>query len=88
MGQLRKLLKDRNITIELTDAAKNELVSAGYDPAYGARPLKRVLQQRIADPLSVEILEARVQAGDHVVVDAKDGNLTFTTVAPETAAPA
>jgi ATP-dependent Clp protease ATP-binding subunit ClpB len=82
LERFRKLLKDREISIELTDRAKTLLVQAGYDPAYGARPLKRVLQHRVADPLALEILEERIGAGDHVVVDAVGDQLTFTAVDP------
>ena len=81
LEQLRRRLRERDITIALTDAAKRTIVQAGYDPAYGARPLKRALQQRVADPLALEILEGRLRDGDHVVVDSRDGALTFATVA-------
>ena len=70
----------RRITIELTDAAKELIVSEGYDPAFGARPLKRVIQHRIADPLALEILQGKIQDGDHVLVDAIGDRLTFTAV--------
>jgi len=83
LAHLRQLLKDRNITIELTDAAKDQIVAEGYDPAFGARPIKRVLQQRIADPLAVEILEGKVGAGDEVLVDVIDGQLRFVTLERE-----
>jgi ATP-dependent Clp protease ATP-binding subunit ClpB len=80
LGHLRKLLKDRNVTIELTDKAKDLLVQEGYDPAFGARPLKRVLQHRIADPLAVQILEGRVFNGEHLLVDVVGDELTFTAI--------
>ncbi len=80
LERLHKLLKERRITLALTEAAKDHLVDEGYDPAYGARPLKRVIQQRIADPLAVQILEGRIGEGDHVLVDAAGGELTFTAV--------
>ncbi|MEX1020939.1 MAG: ATP-dependent chaperone ClpB [Litorilinea sp.] len=85
LERLRRLLKDRDITIELTDAAKNLLIDEGYDPAFGARPLKRVLQHRIADPLALEILESRVLPGEHMIVDAQNSELIFTSVEPLTA---
>jgi ATP-dependent Clp protease ATP-binding subunit ClpB len=81
LGRLRGLLKDRNITLSLTDAAKDLLVNEGYDPAFGARPLKRVIQHRIADPLASDILLGNVSAGDHVLVDAHEDTLTFTVMA-------
>jgi len=80
LGRLRKLLKDRGITLALTDKAKDLLVQEGYDPAFGARPLKRTIQQRVADPLAVQILGGSIHAGEHLLVDALDGRLTFTAV--------
>ena len=80
LERLRGLLRDRKITIELSDAAKELLVGEGYEPAFGARPLKRVIQHRIADPLALEILQGKVQEGDHVLVDARNGELTFAAV--------
>ena len=70
--QLRGLLKrlaDRKIRVELTDAAKDFLVREGYDPIYGARPLKRALQRRLLDPLALRVLEGAFREGDTVVVD-------------------
>ena len=83
LGRLRRLLKERSITVELTDAAKQLLVDEGYEPAFGARPLKRLLQQRIADPMAVEILGGKIEAGDEVLVDVIDGKLAFTLLEPE-----
>jgi ATP-dependent Clp protease ATP-binding subunit ClpB len=80
LGHLRGRLKERNITIELSDAAKQLIVEEGYDPAYGARPLKRVLQQRVADALALQILQGTVTGGDHVLVDARSQELTFSAV--------
>ncbi|HRW46437.1 MAG TPA: ATP-dependent chaperone ClpB [Caldilinea sp.] len=80
LERLRRLLADRKITLELSDAAKDLIVGEGYDPAFGARPLKRVIQHRIADPLARQILEGKVQDGDHVLVDALGNELTFTVV--------
>ncbi len=70
LADLRKLLADRKITIDLTDEAKRQLMFTGYDRAYGARPLKRALQRLIQDPLALKILDGEVLHGDHVVVDA------------------
>ena len=80
LERLRSLLADRQITLELTDAAKTLLVEEGYDPAFGARPLKRVLQGQIADPLAVQILDGRIENGEDVQVDAVGGELVFTVV--------
>jgi ATP-dependent Clp protease ATP-binding subunit ClpB len=77
LEDLKKLLADRKITLELTEAAKHLLFTSGYDPAYGARPLKRAIQRMIQDPLAMKILDGEVLHGDHVVVDAKDSKLTF-----------
>ncbi len=80
LGHLRKLLKERNITIELTSAVKDLLVQEGYDPAFGARPLKRVIQHRIADPLAVQILEGKIYNGEHLLVDLIGDEISFTAV--------
>jgi ATP-dependent Clp protease ATP-binding subunit ClpB len=70
LADLKKLLADRKITIELTDEAKRQLMLTGYDRAYGARPLKRALQRLIQDPLALRILDGEVLHGDHVRIDA------------------
>jgi ATP-dependent Clp protease ATP-binding subunit ClpB len=78
--QLKRLLQrlgDRKISLELSDDAKRFLVKEGYDPAYGARPLRRVIQREILDPLSLEILDGKFQEGDQISVHAADGRLTF-----------
>jgi ATP-dependent Clp protease ATP-binding subunit ClpB len=77
LQDLQELLAQRKITLELTDAAKHTLFTSGYDPAYGARPLKRAIQRSIQDPLAMKILDGEVLHGDHVLVDSKDGKLTF-----------
>ena len=85
--RLKKLLVDRKIEIELSDAARNELANKGYDPAYGARPLKRVIQKHVQDPLAEEILAGDVKDGDTVKVDVKDGAFTFNGKVPGSTAP-
>ncbi|MCC6457106.1 MAG: ATP-dependent chaperone ClpB [Caldilineaceae bacterium] len=80
LQRFRDLLKPRNITLDLTEAAKELIVQSGYDPAFGARPLKREIQHKIADPLASQILEGKIQDGDHVLVDAVGGALTFTVL--------
>ena len=85
--RLKKLLVDRKIEIELSDAARNELADKGYDPAYGARPLKRVIQKHLQDPLAEEILGGDVKDGDTVKVDVKVGAFTFNGKVPGSAAP-
>jgi ATP-dependent Clp protease ATP-binding subunit ClpB len=69
---VEKLLAERQITLEITPAANEVLLREGYDPAYGARPLRRTLQRMIQDPLAMQILEGKVLPGDHIVVD-RDG---------------
>ncbi len=71
---LRKRLAERKITLTLDEAALRHLADAGFDPAFGARPLKRVIQNELADPLALMILEAKVAAGGQVNVGAKDGH--------------
>jgi ATP-dependent Clp protease ATP-binding subunit ClpB len=72
LRDVEKLLEERKITLELTPAAKTLLLSEGFDPAYGARPLRRTIQRMIQDPLAMQILEGAVLPGDHVLVD-RDG---------------
>ncbi|HEX7960126.1 MAG TPA: AAA family ATPase, partial [Terriglobales bacterium] len=69
LEDLRRLLADRKITIELTKAAKELVFVEGFDPVYGARPLKRAIQRMVQDPLAMKILEGEVLHGDHVIVD-------------------
>ena len=79
LEDLRRLLADRKISLELTDAGKELLFTEGYDPNFGARPLKRAIQKLVQDPLALKILDGEVLHGDHVVVDAdrKTGKMTF-----------
>ncbi|MCG3181578.1 MAG: Chaperone protein ClpB 1 [Phycisphaerae bacterium] len=78
LGQLRRRLAEREIAIALTDAAVNKLADEGYDPQFGARPLKRMIQQQIENELAREILAARVGPGDTVTIDAAKLGFTFT----------
>ena len=78
---LRARLKERNIGFELTPAAMDKLIDEGYSDEYGARPLKRVVQKRIEDRLSDEILAGRVLGGEKVTVDVKDGSFVFASKA-------
>jgi ATP-dependent Clp protease ATP-binding subunit ClpB len=77
LEDLRRLLADRKISIELTDAAKDLLFTEGFDPNFGARPLKRAIQKLIQDPLALKILDGEVLHGDHLVVDAREGKAQF-----------
>jgi ATP-dependent Clp protease ATP-binding subunit ClpB len=87
LAQLRRRLAERGLTVELTDAAKEQLVEAGWDPTYGARPLKRALQRLVENPLAKALLEGGFGEGDAIRVDARDGELVFEkAVAAEAAA--
>jgi len=77
LKSLVRRLEERKIHVELTDAAKEQLVREGYDPTYGARPLKRTIQRRMLDPLALGVLEGDFVEGDIVVVDAGGAALTF-----------
>ena len=79
LEDVRRLLADRKISLELTDAAKDALFTQGYDANFGARPLKRAIQKLVQDPLAMKILDGEVLHGDHVVIDAdkKSGKLQF-----------
>jgi ATP-dependent Clp protease ATP-binding subunit ClpB len=77
LERLRSRLADRGLELELTDAAKELVAEAGWDPAYGARPLKRALQRLVENPLAVKLLEGEFTDGDTIVVDRRDGELTF-----------
>jgi ATP-dependent Clp protease ATP-binding subunit ClpB len=81
--QLRGLLKrleERKITLEMSEAARTLLVDEGYDPVYGARPLKRTLQRRVLDPLALGVLQGDFGEGDTVYVDAADGKIALHRV--------
>ena len=83
LTRVRALLAERKITIELTDRAKQLLATEGYDPAFGARPLKRTIQRLVQNPLALALLEGRFSEGDHIVADvAADETLTFTKAEP------
>jgi ATP-dependent Clp protease ATP-binding subunit ClpB len=75
---LLKRLEERKIHVVLTEAAKDLLVREGYDPMYGARPLKRALQRLVLDPLALRVLDGEFGEGDHVVVDVDGSRLAFS----------
>ncbi len=77
LGRLKALLAERKMDVELSEAAKEMIAKEGFDPVYGARPLKRALQREIQNPLAVKILEGEFAEGDTVSVDVKDGAFTF-----------
>jgi len=84
-GRLTKLLEDRKIVLTLDDAAREWLAAKGWDPAYGARPLKRVIQRHVQDPLAEMILAGDVKDGDRVAISSEGNVLTFNGKAPQTA---
>ncbi len=77
VSRVQALLKDRKVTLDLTDAARRWLARVGYDPVYGARPLKRTVQKHLQDPLAELILAGQVPDGSTVKVDEGDGKLVL-----------
>jgi ATP-dependent Clp protease ATP-binding subunit ClpB len=86
--RLRQRLAERGLNLELTDEAKELIAEAGWDPSYGARPLKRALQRLVENPLALRLLEGDFGEGDTVRVDAKDGELSFEKAGTRAAAAA
>ncbi len=77
MRRLRELLVDRNMELELTDSVRQHLAEVGYDPVFGARPLKRVIQRQVQDPLALSLLRSEFEEGDKVRLEASNGQITF-----------
>jgi ATP-dependent Clp protease ATP-binding subunit ClpB len=77
LERLRSRLAERGLELQLTDEAKRVLADAGWDPAYGARPLKRAIQRLVENPLALRLLEGEFGEGDTILVDAKNGELVF-----------
>jgi ATP-dependent Clp protease ATP-binding subunit ClpB len=77
VAKLIERVRERGVEVELTDDARTLIGNLGYDPTYGARPLKRVIQKQLVDRLALALLEGRFAAGDTVAVDARDGELVF-----------
>jgi ATP-dependent Clp protease ATP-binding subunit ClpB len=84
-GRLQKLLEERKITLTLDAAARDWLAAKGWDPAYGARPLKRVIQRNLQDPLAEMLLAGEISDGEKVAISEKGNVLTFNGKAPNTA---
>lgn len=74
-AQLTKRLAERDIHVKLTEGAKSKIAKDGYDPEYGARPLKRAIQKEVEDMLSEELLRGNIKVGDYVEIGVKDGKL-------------
>ena len=86
--QLRGRLAERGLGLELTEAALAHIARTGYDPDFGARPLKRVIQREVSDPVALTLLKGEYHDGDIVVVDATaDGDLTFASKRPVATTP-
>ncbi|GAC1538031.1 MAG: ATP-dependent chaperone ClpB [Herpetosiphon sp.] len=84
LGHLRKLLAERKLQLELSDRGRERLAEEGYDPVYGVRPLKRVIQQRLQNALALKLLQGEFRDGDTIVVDvAADGGFTFHKAVPQ-----
>jgi ATP-dependent Clp protease ATP-binding subunit ClpB len=79
LRSLRRRLDERGLTIELTDEARAYLATKGYEPAFGARPLKRLIQREIQDPLAIRLLSGEIRDGDVVTIDASADGLEFRT---------
>ena len=79
MKEVQKRLADSKITVTLTDAAKEWLAKTGFDPNFGARPLKRTIQREVENPLSKKILQGEFKEGDEVKVDLSTEGLVFST---------
>ena len=79
---IQRLLKDQKITIELSPAAENRIVDIGYDPAFGARPLKRAIRKELQNPIATKILENAFTSGDNIIVDCIDDKFVFNKEAP------
>jgi ATP-dependent Clp protease ATP-binding subunit ClpB len=86
LKRLAKLIEDRGLTLEISDGAKERIAREGYDPAFGARPLKRALQRLIVDPLAIRLLEGTFKPGDTVFVNAGEGDRVELSLEPEPAA--
>ena len=78
LNRLNERLQDRNITLHIRQSAKQFLVDTGYNPVFGARPLKRAIQRHLEDPLAMEILEGRYAENDHILVEADSSGITFS----------
>ena len=80
MIEVQLRLEDREVTVELAEAAKDWLVDQGFDPLFGARPLRRAIQRQVENPLAKRLLAGEFQDGEHILVDVRDGQLSFAAV--------
>jgi len=84
LTRIQKLLTEKRLTLELSPRARDFLAERGYDPTYGARPLKRALQKHLMDPLALKVLSGDFVPGDHIVVDVTGDKLSFGKVVLDT----
>ena len=82
LERLSRLLADRRLALDVTDAAREQLALTGWDPDFGARPLKRAIQRELQDPLALRLLQGEFPEGSTIHVDAVDGKLTFEALTP------
>src|SRR3989304_5018265 len=87
LDRLRRRLLDKRIELEVTEAAKSFLAEAGYDPVYGARPIKRTIQRSLESEIARRLLSGAVEEGRKLTIDLSGGKLTFTTAKPGGGAP-
>jgi ATP-dependent Clp protease ATP-binding subunit ClpB len=86
LGSLERMVRDRGLTLQVDAAARELLGAEGYDPVYGARPIKRVIQRRLQNPLALQLLEGKFVAGETILVGVKGEEITFTRAAGKGAA--
>ena len=77
LARLRSRLSEKDMSLTVDDSAFDQLIDAGFDPVYGARPLKRAIQQQVENPLAQKILSGEFEAGDTIVIKGGDGHLNF-----------
>lgn len=82
LKRVEKRLSQQQLTLDLEPSAKRMLAHEGFDPQFGARPLKRAIQEHLLDPLAMQLLEGKFKAGDHIHVSARDGELAFSKAKP------
>jgi ATP-dependent Clp protease ATP-binding subunit ClpC len=82
---LAKRLEERQLTLELSEAARDKLAEEGFDPVYGARPLKRVIQREVIDKLAMQLLSGTLSDGKYVIIDTEGDDITFRIHTPQAA---
>lgn len=80
LSYLAERLRERNITLEFTDGARRQIMDEGYDPVFGARPLKRTIQQRLENPLAAQLLAGKFAEGDKIKIDADSYRFIFEKI--------